>query len=198
MAPSEEWVASVRASVPELPLARKQRYVRDFGLPAGDAEVLKANVGLGGFFEEAARGFANPKGIANYVINNLPARLAESGTDIASVRFPPSALRDLVALVDSGRINSKAAQEVFGEMFATGDAPAAIVERKGLVQVSDAGAIEGICAEVIAANPGPAADFRAGKVAALNFLKGQAMKLSKGKANPAVVGETLERMLKAQ
>ena len=197
LAPTAEWVESVRALGPELPLARKQRYVRDFGLPAGDAEVLKANVGLGGFFEEAARGFANPKGIANFVINNLPARLAESGTDLAAVKFPPSALRELVALVDSGRINSKAAQEVFGEMFATGEAPAAVVERKGLAQVSDAGAIDGICAEVIAANPGPAADFRAGKVAALNFLKGQAMKLSKGKANPALAGETLERMLRA-
>ncbi len=197
LAPSREWVESVRALVPELPLARKQRYVREFGLPAGDAEVLKSNAGLGRFFEEAARGFANPKGIANFVINNLPARLAESGTDLSAVRFPPLALRDLVALVDAGRINSKAAQEVFGEMFATGDAPAAIVERKGLAQVSDAGAIDAICAEVIAANPGPAADFRAGKVAALNFLKGQAMKLSKGKANPALAGETLERLLRA-
>jgi aspartyl-tRNA(Asn)/glutamyl-tRNA(Gln) amidotransferase subunit B len=99
--------------------------------------------------------------------------------------------------VESGKINSKIAQEVFGEMFASGKAPGAIVEEKGLSQVSDTGALEGFCDQAIAANPGSAQDFRNGKVAALNFLKGQVMKLSKGKANPAVVGEILERKLKA-
>jgi len=89
------------------------------------------------------------------------------------------------------------AQDVFTEMFATGEAPAKIVEKKGLAQVTDAGALEQLCDQAIAANPGPAADFKAGKTAALNFLKGQVMKLSKGKANPALVGEILERKLKA-
>ncbi len=196
LVPTPEWLASVRTLVSELPLARKQRFMRDYGLPAGDAEVLKANVALGDFFEAAARGYPNAKGIANYVINNLAGSLAASGIGLAAVPFAPVALRELVALVDSGKINSRAAQEVFGEMFATGDSPAVVVERKGLAQVSDAGLIERICAEVIEANPGPAGDFRAGKVAALNFLKGQAMKLSKGKANPALAGEVLERMLR--
>jgi aspartyl-tRNA(Asn)/glutamyl-tRNA(Gln) amidotransferase subunit B len=98
--------------------------------------------------------------------------------------------------VDGGKISTKIAQDVFTEMFATGDAPARIVEKKGLAQVSDTGAIEKFCDEAIAANPGPAADFKAGKTAALNFLKGQVMKLSKGKANPALVGEILERKLR--
>ena len=93
-------------------------------------------------------------------------------------------------------ISSSAAQQVFAEMFETGKSPAAIVQEKGLAQVSDTGAIEKFCDEAIAANPGPAADFKAGKAAALNFLKGQVMKLSKGKANPALVGEILERKLK--
>lgn len=194
--PSEDWIASIRAVVPELPLARKQRLIRDFNLPPGDAEVLKANDELGNFFEKAAAGFHNPKAIANWVINGLSAQLAATGTTMADLRFPPGHLRGLVELVDSGKISTRIAQEVFTELFATGDAPAAIVERKGLAQVSDTGAIEKICDEVIAANPGPAADFRAGKVAALNFLKGQVMKLSKGKANPAVAGETLERKLR--
>jgi aspartyl-tRNA(Asn)/glutamyl-tRNA(Gln) amidotransferase subunit B len=196
LVPEPGWLAAVRALVPELPLARKQRYMREHGLPAGDAEVLKSNAALGGFFESAARGYPNAKGIANYVINNLSGSLASSGLELSAVRFPPEALRELVGMVDSGKINSRAAQEVFAEMFATGESPSAVVERKGLAQVSDTGAIERICAEVIGANPGPAADFRSGKVAALNFLKGQAMKLSKGKANPALAGEILERMLR--
>jgi aspartyl-tRNA(Asn)/glutamyl-tRNA(Gln) amidotransferase subunit B len=99
-------------------------------------------------------------------------------------------------LVGSTTINSASAQQVFAEMFDTGKAPAAIVQEKGLAQVSDTGAIEKFCDEAIAANPGPVADFKAGKAAALNFLKGQVMKLSKGKANPALVGEILERKLK--
>jgi aspartyl-tRNA(Asn)/glutamyl-tRNA(Gln) amidotransferase subunit B len=194
--PDAAWLAEVRAQVPELPLARKQRFQRDYALPAGDAEVLKANQALGDFFEAAAAGFSNPKGIANFVINNLPAKLAETGQTLAELRFTPAALRELVALVEGGQINSRAAQEVFTEMFATGEAPRQVVERKGLAQVSDTGAIERICDEVIAAHPGPVADFRAGKAAALNFLKGQVMKLSKGKANPALAGESLERKLR--
>src|SRR5258708_2049524 len=113
------------------------------------------------------------------------------------LRFQPESILELVALVEAKTISSSAAQQVFAEMFDTGKSPAAIVQEKGLAQVSDTGAIEKFCDEVIAANPGPAADFKSGKAAALNFLKGQVMKLSKGKANPAVVGEILERKLKA-
>jgi len=195
-APTDEWLAEVRSRVPELPRARKLRLMRDFGLPDGDAEVLTDNLPLGQFFEAAAAGYRHPKAVANWVINNLPAKLAEASIPLEELKFPATALRDLVDLVESGKISSKIAQEVFAEMFASGTSPAAIVEQKGLAQVSDTGAIEALAAQVIAANPGPAADFKAGKVAALNFLKGQVMKLSKGKANPAMAGEVLERLLK--
>jgi aspartyl-tRNA(Asn)/glutamyl-tRNA(Gln) amidotransferase subunit B len=131
------------------------------------------------------------------VINNLRAKLTESGTALSGVKFPTSAIPELVELVDNGKISSRIAQEVFAEMFVSGEGPGKIVERKGLVQVSDSGALEEFCDQAIAANPGPVADFKAGKTAALNFLKGQVMKLSKGKANPALVGEILERKLKA-
>jgi aspartyl-tRNA(Asn)/glutamyl-tRNA(Gln) amidotransferase subunit B len=100
--------------------------------------------------------------------------------------------------VENKTISSSAAQQVFSEMFDTGKSPGMIVQEKGLAQVSDTGAIEALCDDAIAANPGPANDFRSGKVAALNFLKGQVMKLSKGKANPSLVGEILERKLKGQ
>ena len=115
---------------------------------------------------------------------------------LADLKFKPEALLELIGLVDAKSISSSAAQQVFAEMFASGKSPATIVQEKGLAQVSDTGAIEKFCDEVIAANPGPVADFKAGKAAALNFLKGQVMKLSKGKANPALAGEILERKLK--
>jgi len=116
---------------------------------------------------------------------------------LSDLKFKPGDLVELVQLVDGGKISTKIAQEVFADMFGSGEQPAKIVEKKGLSQVSDTGAIEKFCDEAIAVNPGPAADFKAGKVAALNFLKGQVMKLSKGKANPALVGEILEKRLKA-
>ncbi len=194
--PAREWVDSLRALVPELPLARKQRLASQYGLPPGDAEVLKSNPDLCAIFEQAAAGYAHPKAIANWVINNLPAQLAASGSTVADLRFTPAQLRDLAAMVESGRISSKIAQDVFADMFATGESPAAIVERKGLAQVSDTSAIEAFCDQAIDANPGPAADFKAGKDAALNFLKGQVMKLSKGKANPGLVGDILARKLR--
>ncbi len=194
--PSEAWKLEVQQRVIELPLARKQRFIRDYALPPGDAEVFKSNIPLGRFFEGAARGHANPKAVANWVINNLAAKLKESGITLDAIPFPPEAVGELVRLVDSGRISGKIAQEVFAEMFASGQRPEAIVEAKGLSQVSDTGALETFCDQAIAANPGPAADFRNGKEAALNFLKGQVMKLSKGKANPAMVGEVLTRRLK--
>ena len=209
-APDDAWLAEVKSRVVELPLARKQRFMRDYGLPAADAETFKNDVPLGDYFEGVAKQSKSPKAIANWVINNLRAKLAETplapsdgesvakpGEGLADLKFPPAALLELVSLVEAKTISSAAAQQVFVEMFDTGKSPTVIVQEKGLAQVSDTGAIEKFCDEVIAANPGPANDFKSGKPAALNFLKGQVMKLSKGKANPAVAGEILERKLKS-
>jgi len=225
LAPTEDWLAAVRRRVVELPLARKQRFVRDYQLPASDAEVFKNDVPLGDYFEPLAQQSKNPKAVANWVINNLRAKIAGSSSrreeagekseirnpkseigqslltsaptsvSLADLRFKPEALLELVGLVEAKTISNSAAQQVFGEMFDTGKPPTMIVQEKGLAQVSDSGAIEKFCDDAIAANPGPAADFRAGKVAALNFLKGQVMKASKGKANPNLVGDILERKL---
>ncbi|MGD1086125.1 MAG: Asp-tRNA(Asn)/Glu-tRNA(Gln) amidotransferase GatCAB subunit B, partial [Verrucomicrobiota bacterium] len=134
--------------------------------------------------------------LANWVINNLRARLSGAQTTLADLKFKPAHLLELLALVDGNQISSSIAQQVFAEMFASGEAPGHIVDKQGLAQVSDTGAIEAFCDQAIAANPGPAADFKSGKAAALNFLKGQVMKLSKGKANPGLIGEILERKLK--
>jgi len=222
LAPTDAWLAEVKSRVVELPLARKQRFMKDYGLPASDAQTFVWDVPLGNYFEGIAKKSKNPKSIANWVINNLRAKLAEAneklvGTDstpsqtsstdrdavervptmtLDNLKFKPEAILELACLVENKTISSSAAQQVFAEMFETGKSPAAIVQEKGLAQVSDTGAIEKFCDEAIAANPGPAADFKAGKAAALNFLKGQVMKLSKGKANPALAGEILERKLK--
>jgi len=216
LAPTDAWLAEVKSRVVELPLARKQRFMRDYQLPAPDAETFVNDVPLGNYFEGIAKQSKNPKAVANWVINNLRAKLAETNTKetadqaamgvelgdikllgLADLKFQPAALLELVALVEAKTISSSAAQQVFAEMFDSGKAPAAIVQEKGLAQVSDTGAIEKFCDEAIAANPNPVADYKAGKVAALNSLKGQVMKLSKGKANPALVGEILERKLKS-
>jgi aspartyl-tRNA(Asn)/glutamyl-tRNA(Gln) amidotransferase subunit B len=194
--PTEAWLEAVKSRVVELPLARKQRFMRDYQLPASDAQTFVWDVSLGNYFEGIAKQAKNPKAAANWVINNLRAKLAESQVSLADLKFKPAAILELIDLVESGKISTRIAQDVFVEMFATGEPPAKIVEKKGLAQVSDAGAIEPLCEQAIAANPGPASDYRAGKAAALNFLKGQVMKLSKGKANPALVGEILERKLK--
>ncbi len=196
--PDEEWLAKVRQRVVELPLAKKQRLIRQYQLPATDAEAFVADVALCHYFEAAAIGVSNPKALANWVINNLRAKLTESGATLQELRFTPAAFHDLIRLVEGGQISSKIAQDVFAEMFRTGEAPSRIVQEKGLSQVSDLAVIERLCDEVIAANPKSAADFKAGKGAALNFLKGQVMKASKGKANPALAGEILERKLQEQ
>jgi aspartyl-tRNA(Asn)/glutamyl-tRNA(Gln) amidotransferase subunit B len=202
LAPTNAWLAEVKSRVVELPLARKQRFMRDYQLPASDAEVFKSNIELGNFFEKTASyqktygKKPNPKAAANWIINNLSANLAEKSQKLSDVDFLHMYIPELVGMVDEKIISSSAAQLVFSEVFETGKAPAVIVQERGLAQVSDTGAIEKFCDEAIAANPAPVADFKAGKVAALNSLKGQVMKLSKGKANPALVGEILERKLK--
>jgi aspartyl-tRNA(Asn)/glutamyl-tRNA(Gln) amidotransferase subunit B len=196
-APTDAWLAEVKSRVVELPLARKQRFMREYQLPAPDAETFVNDVPLGDYFEGIAQHARNPKAVANWVINNLRAKLTESQTALADLKFKPETFVELVGLVDSGKISGKIAQEVFAEMFVGGESPSVIVEKKGLAQVSDTGAIEKFCDEAIAANPNPVADYKAGKVAALNSLKGQVMKLSKGKANPALVGEILEKKLKS-
>lgn len=194
--PTEPWLAEVRSRVVELPLARKRRLMETYQLPDKDAQGLVDDDAAGEYFLRIVGGHRNPKAVANWVLNTLRGKLAETGLGFDGLPFPEASIPQLIDLVESGRISTTMAQEVFGEMFKTGEAPAAVVERKGLAQVSDTGALEAFCDQVIAANPKSAEDFRMGKVAALNFLKGQVMKLSKGKANPAVVGEILERKLK--
>jgi aspartyl-tRNA(Asn)/glutamyl-tRNA(Gln) amidotransferase subunit B len=193
---TEALVDEVRSRLPELPKAKRARFVRQYDVSPYDAGVLANDLALAGYFEAAAKGARKPKSVANWILNDLQSALSGGGRSIADCPIPPAALDELVNLIDSGKISGKQAKEVFAEMFASGKSAAVIVKEKGIEQLSDTAAIEALCEQVIAENPKPAADFKAGNLATLNFLKGQVMKLSQGKANPALVGEILERKLR--
>jgi len=181
---SDSLLAEIQQLLPELPEAKRQRFVRQYGLPEYDAGVLVANSTLANFFEKAAG--KNPKAVANWMM---------SVSDITATPIQPVQIGELVAAIDAGQISGKQGKDVFAEMLATGKSPGTIIKEKGLAQVSDTGAIEGFCDQAIAGNPKSVADFKAGNKAALNALVGQVMKLSKGKANPQLVSAILARKL---
>jgi len=193
---SEALLADARARVPELPKAKRARFIEQYQITPYDAGVLADDIDLARYFETAAKGAKKPKNVANWILNDMQSALSTAGKTINDCPIPPSALDELVNLIDSGKISGKQGKEVFAEMFSSGKGAAAIVKEKRIEQLSDASAIEKFCDEVIAANPKPAADFKAGNAASLNFLKGQVMRLSKGKANPQLAGEILETKLK--
>ena len=193
---TEALLAEVRGRVPELPQAKRARFVEEYQVSPYDAAVLANDLNLAKYFETAAKGAKKPKNVANWILNDLQNALGAAGQRIDECPIHPGALDELVNLIDSGKISGKQGKEVFAEMFASRKGAAAIVKEKGIEQLSDASAIEELCDQVIAANPKPAANFKAGNAASLNFLKGQVMKLSQGKANPQMVGEILERKLK--
>ena len=189
-------LADARARVPELPKAKRARFIEQYQITPYDAGVLADDVDLARYFETAAKGAKKPKNVANWILNDLQSALSAAGKTINDCPIPPEALDELVNLIESGKISGKQGKEVFADMFSSGKGAAVIVKEKGIEQLSDTSAIEKFCDEVIAANPKPAADFKAGNAASLNFLKGQVMKLSKGKANPQLAGEILERKLR--
>ena len=188
-------VAQVREHVPELPKAKRARFVAQYQVSPYDAAVLANDLESAKYFETAAKGAKKPKNIANWILNDLQNALGGVDKTIAECPISPRDLDELVNLIDSGKISGKQGKDVFAEMFATGKPAAVIVKEKGIEQLSDIGAIEALCEQVIAHNPKPVADFKTGNVASLNFLKGQVIKLSKGKANPQIVGEILGRKL---
>jgi aspartyl-tRNA(Asn)/glutamyl-tRNA(Gln) amidotransferase subunit B len=192
---TEVFMPEVRALLPELPWEKRARFVREYEISEYDAGVLADDLELSAYFEAAAKNARKPKSIANYVLNDLLSALSAANKRIDGCPIPAEYLSELVDLVEAGKISSKQGKDVFAEMFAAGKAPGLIVEEKGLKQESDVGALESLCLQVIAANPKSVEDYRAGKVAAINFLKGQVMKISKGKANPNLVGEILAKLL---
>jgi aspartyl-tRNA(Asn)/glutamyl-tRNA(Gln) amidotransferase subunit B len=196
---SEQWIEEVRSAMPELPQAKRERYHTELGLSAYDAITLTQSRELAEYFEATASATASsgfgPKAVANWVMGELSAKLNDAGLDASRSPVGPAALGGLLARVHDGTISGKIAKEVFDAMWAgEGDADA-VIERRGLRQISDAGALEAVVAEVLAANPKQVEDYRAGKDKAFNSLVGQVMKATKGKANPAQVNDLLRRKL---
>jgi aspartyl-tRNA(Asn)/glutamyl-tRNA(Gln) amidotransferase subunit B len=186
-------VAAVAETLPELPHARRARFVAEYGLAEHDAQEITRSRALADYFEETARLAANPKAASNWIMGELSRRLNEHGLSIAHAAVTPAALATLLRLVDGGTINSTTAKTVFETMYGTGRAADEIVATEGLAQISDEGALVRIIRDVIASQTDAVAQYRAGKAASFGFLVGQVMKATGGKASPKLVNEWLRR-----
>jgi aspartyl-tRNA(Asn)/glutamyl-tRNA(Gln) amidotransferase subunit B len=193
---SEETIERIRSTLPELPEARRSRFARDYGLPAYDAALLTASRAAADYFEAMVKASGvEPKLCANWQTGALNASLNEAGLEIVESRVAAESLARLLKRIADGTLSGKMAKEVFDAMWAGEGEAEAIIESRGLRQISDAGAIEKVVDEVLAANARQVADYRAGKEKAFNSLVGQVMKATRGKANPAQVNEILRRKL---
>ena len=180
-------IEAIRRELPELPEAMRTRF-RGYGLTEYDAEVLTGDRALAVYFDAAVKAAKNPKAVANWITGELLRLLGEAGCAVGDCPVAPAALARLTDLIESGRISGKIGKDVLAAMFETGAKPERIIEERGLVQVSDEGAIAGVVAEAIAANPNQVEEFKAGNGKVLQYLVGQVMKLSRGRANPPLVG----------
>jgi aspartyl-tRNA(Asn)/glutamyl-tRNA(Gln) amidotransferase subunit B len=193
----DAWIETVRKSLPELPGDRKKRFVDQFGLSSADAEFLTGNRELADYFEACLAAFENPKLVTNWVTGQLMAFLNAEGKSIEDSPISAEALAGLLKLLDEGVISGKIAKTVFDEMTVSGKPAKLIVEEKGLVQVQDESAIESAVDKVLVANPKEVEAFKGGKTKLMGFFVGQVMRETKGKANPKIVNELLNRKLKS-
>ena len=186
----------LKKTMPELPSEKKERLIKEFGIPGYDAAVLTASRELAEYFEETVSLFPNPKLVSNWIMTELMRSLKGDETGITCCPVSPSQLAALLQLIDNGTISGKIAKTVFEEMYATGRDPSAIIEEKGLVQVSDKDELAAVIRRVLDENAGEVEKFLGGKTKLMGFFVGQAMKATKGKANPAVVNEILTEELR--
>ena len=193
--PDPAWIAEIEAILPELPRARRQRFLEQYGLPPNAADLLTQDRALADYYEEAVRLHPNPTALANWVMSELLRVLHGDPAAVEATVIRPAHLARLVALVDDGTISGKIAKDVFERMARSGEDPDTLVRREGLTQVADEDALRAIVDQVIAAQPGAVADFRKGKKQSAGFLVGQVMKATQGKANPQVVNRLLVERL---
>jgi len=192
---SDAWISRIREAMPQLPQARRERFIVSYGLREYDAQVLTATRPMSEYFEGTAARAGDPRLAANWVMGDLAGLLKQENKEITESPVSPENLGDLVAMIVDGKISGKLAKEIFPKMFATGDAAEAILRREGLEQISDEGALLKMIDEAIAANPKQVEQFRGGKTAVLGFLVGQVMKASRGQADPASVNRLLKEKL---
>lgn len=193
---SSSFIEQVKASMPELPDVRRKRFVEQYDLSFSDASQLNSDQSLADYYEAVASASGNARAASNWIRSELSRELESAGKSAAESPVSAGELAELIKLVDAEKLNGKQAKEVLIEMFATGKGAAAVVEERGLVQLSDEGEIEGIVDQVMQSSPKQLEQYRAGKEALLGFFVGQVMKASKGKANPKVVNEVLLKKLK--
>jgi aspartyl-tRNA(Asn)/glutamyl-tRNA(Gln) amidotransferase subunit B len=192
---SDAWLNEITAEMPELPARKRARFISELGLREYDAEVLTQSRASAEYFERAAAVGGDARLAANWVMGDLAAALKTDNLDYAASPVSAEHLGELVGLIRGDEISGKIAKEVFAKMYATGEGPAAIVEREGLRQISDTGAVEKLVDEVIAANPKQVEQYRSGKTGVLGFLVGRVMQASRGQANPQMVNELLRSRL---
>jgi len=197
IAVAPQWVAEVRASLPELPEVKRRRYVETYGLPEYDAELLTSSAAMARFFEETVRLFPHPKAACNWLVGDITAYLNAAGKEIDELPVTPAHLAELLQLVERGAISGRTAKEIVAEMLAQGRRPEVIVGERGLAQISDEEALVRIVDEVLAEHTGPVSEYRAGKTQALTFLVGQVMKKTRGRANPEMANRLLKEKLKS-
>ena len=188
------WTEEIRRFLPELPEAKRDRFVRAYGIPEYDAGVLTVSRELADYYEAVVKAHSDPKMVSNWVMVELLGRLNKDGKDITESPIPPERLGAMLGLLAKGTISGKMAKEFFEEMYATGADPDDILKKKG-GQITDASEIEKIIADILAKNPNAVAEYRSGKEGPFNFLVGQVMKATRGKANPQVVNELLKKAL---
>jgi aspartyl-tRNA(Asn)/glutamyl-tRNA(Gln) amidotransferase subunit B len=193
----EEEIERIRAALPELPDQKRTRFEREYGLSAQEARLLGASRALADFFEAAARAHGKARSVANWMLRDLLAALKEREIEIEAASIAPEALATLIEMVDQGRVTAKSARGLVAELTVEGGDPEALVQERGLLAVSDAGLLESVADEVIAANPDVAEAYARGDKKVVNFLMGQVMKKTQGKADPGRVREILARKLGA-
>jgi aspartyl-tRNA(Asn)/glutamyl-tRNA(Gln) amidotransferase subunit B len=189
------WVEGIRGSLPELPEARRARFVSQYGLPEYDAGVLTQSMAFADYFERVAAASGNPKAASNWVMGELARKLKETRDAIESAPLAAEALGGLIALIDAGTITGPVAKDVFEKMYGTPRSARDIVDAEGLARIDDAAAIDRMVRETLAGHPATVAEYRAGKSKAFGFLVGQVMKASAGKADPATVNAAVKRFL---
>ena len=191
----DAWVERVRSELPELPAAKRARFMEQYGLNDYDAGVLTASRPLADYYEAVAAAGAPAKAAANWVTSDLLGALKAAGRELADSPVSPAGLAELIELIDSGSISGKMAKEVFAEMMASGKAAKAVVDEKGLSQVSDEGELETVLREIFAANPAEVEAFKGGKKKLMGFFVGQVMQKTKGQANPKLVNQLVNKLL---
>jgi aspartyl-tRNA(Asn)/glutamyl-tRNA(Gln) amidotransferase subunit B len=191
----EAWIEEVKKSLPELPLEKRERFIREYQIPPYDAGVLTSSRTLADYFEEVVRLSGKPKVAGNWVMGDVLRFLNEEKRDIKECPILPQSLAEMIVLIENSTISGKMAKDIIVEMYRTGKPPKTIIEEKGMVQITDEDALAKTIAEILAANPAQLEQYRGGKEKLFGYFVGQVMKATQGKANPQLINELLKKML---